>query len=519
MKKLMTLLFSTLALIIAPLKSGVAARAADDNPFPQNYLRLAEDETTMRWKHVNNMQDGAMPGVQTFATENGVDGTLMEREPIIFFNTNPIWNIVDIIDIYVRVTDINGNEFTFCEVEPGLDGQGVFDWYFSYIESGKTLTLERKLLTKISKDQYSYGTYLEGQKAISAADRESILFTWENGGFKQEIVTINTKYDGVSHYALPRIGKTTILNNWYQHMGQQEHGASMIDSSLFQYRSTGINDGYTSVNEATSSSYVQNPNWYLILPLAMTSGLVIDYLAVEAIDIDGNIISPIIDFTEEEDDKISFQVEKRDGEWETPNAVYFPGRNAYYASGLLLEEYVVDESVESNPPVVVMLGNLINRDSIDENRLKQSNRLYINQQKNIHYDFTGDTNCLIVTIPDNVLTAVVKITFAKGIGHNQYVQDPFYINLLDEYGNYGIRGALPLENDPNANASIWDRLRNGFKSLFDFTKFGFTNPLDTIMSVFKIALIVAFAALVIYAGFKIGGLIRVASKKKKVRRR
>jgi len=99
------------------------------------------------------------------------------------------------------------------------------------------------------------------------------------------------------------------------------------------------------------------------------------------------------------------------------------------------------------------------------------------------------------------------------------VLKPFGLNLLDNNGYYGIRGELALDNRLNEELSLWDRFKNRLKNLFDFSSFGFTNPLDTISSIFKIALLVSFAALIIYVGFKIGGLIRVASKKKKVRRR
>lgn len=508
MKKKFILLTIGAGLLFSPLGSkNAVAKASNETPYAANYLRVGSGETNQIWKHVNNMEDGGSPQIQAIATENGYELSEVTKEPIIFFNVNPSWNIVEIHDIYVRVTDTNGNEVDYLTIGDIENNDGIFEW-FAYKEFGQELGIEKEVLTKISEDQYSYATYLEGNKGKDYKAREIDRFTYKNGAFLNTKVNIKTYYPDAIQYLLPRIGRTQVIYDWYQSMGEHtKHSASLLDSSLFRYKTTNINEGFTAANDALNSGPIRNPGWYLILPLSKTSHLNIDYLAVEATDVNGKRISPVIDLRQNGDNTYSFDVIKQDGEWETANAAYFPGNNAYYASKFELKSYELVEDIDENKPVVVSLGNLINKDSIEENNLKQNNPLYLNNVKKVRYEFSGDANCLIVLIPEEVKTALVTITFARGIGYNTKIQDPFYINLLDKDGNYGIRGDLPLENDPNAQ-SFWDKLANGFKSLFDFSQFGFSNPIETITSIFKIILILAITTLLIYLGYKIYRLIK-----------
>lgn len=510
-KNKLLLFFAILTSLSTNFNREIYVKADETNPYVNNYLRIGENETTIRWKHVNNMEEEYTGAVQEFVTANGTTKENLTREPIVFFNANPAWNIKQIDAIYMRVVDSNGKEVSFYEYnqEYELVEQHPYS-YYRKVEPDKN-DLELRTLTKISYDDYTISTYLEGTKQLNKSTYSISRFKYQNGTFVKGVYKWETKYPDMIQYVLPRLGTTNIIRTFYQHMGQQKYGQSMINSSFFPYLTTPIDDGYLTAEEAMNSSAVTNPEYYLILPLAMTSGFKIDYLGIEATDINGNKISPVIDFINEAD-KISFNIEYLNGEWVTPNAVYFPGRNAYTATSFRLENYQIVADSTEETTVITALGNLINRDSIEENNLKQTNLLYPDKTIEVLYQFNGDNNCLIVEIAKNVLSAKVVISFVKSSGYTEAIQAPFYINLIDENGNYGIRGGLPVEVDPN-HKTTWQLFTDGIKSLFDFSKISFDSPINAVTSTFKLVFLTLISVLIVYSIIKLIQFIKIKTKR------
>lgn len=472
----------------------IKANAASDKiPDAANYLRLDGQYTDQAWitKDVGTVYK---EGVRTF-------------NHIVFFNTNPAWNIVSVEHINYEIKLPN-------KTMPDA-GQ---------VSNSQNYHMRIKTDRKYRWFDPTYGvraypTY-DVYPFTKASDSEQ--FIAEGKIIKQTPVGYSHWY--ITHYEFnfPQLGKTQNIKELFQTARDARENLDDYVIYFGQNDRKGF-DTYTSMINEFGSNY----EYYLILPIESSNKVTVNYLSLTATDVNGNIISDDAGIGEAQidtntgDEFFTFDVVKNDGLMETNTAFYFPRSNRYKLTGLKVTNYS-DNNEEQDYAVVFYAGNVIGKTSLKD---VADNVKYVATLKNdgnylqLNYLFNGDNNCILFDIAEEIVSATITVRFVELNTDQGEVLKPFGLNLLDNNGYYGIRGELALDNRLNEELSLWDRFKNRLKNLFDFSSFGFTNPLDTISSIFKIALLVSFAALIIYVGFKIGGLIRVASKKKKVRRR
>ncbi len=504
------LLFLTLiAATIAPraLTSAPLGAKASDNPFNQYYLRIAADETSEAWVQQTSLVSSSFENqVRDFF---GLGNSNL-KSPVIFFNLNPASNIRTLNKVYFELKDgVTGKQILFIDYEQSRENylnrtdDKPFEDYLVYenrnyvgtdtlhtlhhYENRYTNMLPFVMDTSISIEEYSYNN--DSQNFYLSQERQE----------PYRIIGYESIWKDRVNYKLPALGEKSILSKYYNLIGQHPHSASLLDSSFYEYGNTSVNNGYTSFQGTTSSSLTSkwgNDDFthYLILPLSTTTNVEVNYLAIEGYDADGNLISPEIQF---ETDSVGtyFEFEKLNNEWTTPNAAYFPGNNRYTVTNVLLSEYHNTSSTFN--PVVFSLGNLVgNTEMIELDDLTRTEVLVPGQLVNLAYTFAGDANCVVVDVPNSVDVAKVKVYFMENETGVTTI-DPFYIILLDENGNYGVAGKLPLDNDPTGNWFTRWLSNLGFN-----LDFGVTDLLTY-------ALIAAGALLIVVILVKVGGAPKV----------
>ena len=484
----------------------VSAEEADvDNPFISNFLRIGADETAQGWILQNSWANLDSRYSDIIADTLGT-ATVSNKAPIIFFNLNSASGIVKINRVYFEIRDVTtGQNIQYID----------FDSTYTNFENGVD-DVVLKTDSSLGVDDRHVINYREniGLRINPVITTHEIDFNISNETFIENAISeeqfgpgviLSTPSD-IYQVGFPSLGKVSYINNLYQFIGQIDRDANqMLNSTIYQYGQSKINDGFTSYTSMQSNIW-GNASYthYIILPLCSTTNIAITYLAVEGETADGTIIQPTIDF-ETDTGGTYFEISKLDGEWLTSNAVYFPGNSAYNLISATLTSYTVNNDYE---PVIIACGDLIGADNLllTYDRLKYSSPLVLNETKLIGYVFNGDNNAMVIDIPLAVSAASIKIYFEE-LESNVNVDDPFFINLKDEYGNLGIAGALPEDEIP-VTESWWDKLMSGFNKFF-----GVDNPVDALIKSGQLVLILIVGVFLIYAIIKIIPLIKFKKKK------
>lgn len=399
----------------------VAARAdtGDIIPDAANYLRLGPDEAKPLW-------------IQA-------DENLGERHPIIFFNTNSAWQIKQINKIYYQVDSP--------------------DWTMP-ISSSINHTVDYSFNVRRARQWYiGLGPTLSGQSGIFV---DWQYYDWNGNSFDTSSDTKFIQPDLFTsparrqyEFTIPELGKTTTLTSLYSLTGEIEEDTDLNKSLIYRYKNS--SSGFENY-EDVESFFESRFEYYLILPLTTTTQVTIDYLALEAVDIYGNVISADSNIYEKTDGTFGFDIKKVSGTLTTNSAFFFPGSNKYKLVGITLENYADNDS-EKDYDVILYAGNLIGqKEIIDTDVLTFSTVIPRNTEKQLSYLFNGDNNSILVDIPSEVTNATIKVHYADLHPEDSDTLEPFGMNLIDNNGNYGIRGALPEENEPTQ--SLWDKFIN-----------------------------------------------------------
>ena len=126
----------------------------------------------------------------------------------------------------------------------------------------------------------------------------------------------------------------------------------------------------------------------------------------------------------------------------------------------------------------------------------------------MYYLFNGDNNSALIDIPASITDVKVRVTFGKHDENSSSGMLPFGMNLLDNNGNYGIKGATPPVYPPDSgNKSFWDWL----KGLFTFKGINYFDKFTNIIQVGAVVLLTAFLLLGL---FKLLGFIGMFFRKK-----
>ncbi|MDY0385466.1 hypothetical protein [Trichlorobacter sp.] len=487
---------------IAPVS---AEEAAADNPFISNYLRIGADETAPGWILQNTWAN--LDSRFSDIIENTLgDATVTSKAPIIFFNLNSASGIVKINRVYFEIRDITtGQSVQFIDYDlTNANFENSIDEVV--LKTDSSLGIEDRHVIN-----YRENIGLRINPLITTHD---IAYDEVNEGF-YEVATseeqlgpgvITNDPSDIYQIKIPSLGKTSTINKLYQYIGQIDRDAEqMLNSTIFLYGKSKINDGFTSYTSMQSNIWGNAAyTHYIILPMCSTNNIAITYLAVEGENADGTIIQPTIDFATDTGGTY-FEISKLDGEWTTSNAVYFPGNSAYNLISATLTSYTI---IGDYDPVIIACGDLIGAENLllTYDRLKYSAPLVLNETKPIGYIFNGDNNAMVIDIPLAVSAATIKIYF-EALETNIDVDDPFFINLKDENGNLGIAGELPATEVPE-NESWWDKLMSNFNSFF-----GVDNPIDALIKSGQMVLILIVGAFLIFAIIKLIPLLKIKKKK------
>ncbi|MDY0278365.1 MAG: hypothetical protein RBQ97_09820 [Acholeplasma sp.] len=514
MKKIFTFILLVLSLVFGMFNPSVLKAEAEDvnlrdlvayNPTLQNYVLLDEDSTKAGW-------------IQTDTYENNT-----VKNPIIFFNLNPATNFETVTKIFFTVNQ-----------DSGLGSASLFENEIVDEVGNVVTTIEFK--NSVSFDEMHEITFYENYKTHYGVTHVPGGYS----GLKQEFhkeyqlnlmseaYELTDDYEkseiGGSfwktysknqfHFKLPELGKIDYLRKFYSYVDlkEPEYGPSMRDSFIYEYKNDPVNNGYASWSSLSSmldSSYTH----YLVLPIKYTEGFNVTYLAVEGYDTNGNFISPIpvveegevVDPGTNNPETLNYvSLSKTNNTWNTSNAMFFPGNNVYKLRYIELTsvQYVVGTV---NYSMKAYVGNLLTKDevSIDATNL---NKVYIlaSGVNTASYIFIGSSNTLIIDANENVLSFTAKVYY-EIVSDIPTLQSPIMINLVDENGNPGIAGLLPLEENPD-QGNWWDWLND---------LFGLNINLSDPLTLVKLFLALAFGILVFYVLYKLITLLSFAFPKRR----
>jgi hypothetical protein len=393
---------------------GVNALTGDIIPDAANYLRLSEEEA---------------PGVWIQNDEN-----TGERQPIIFFNTNPSWNIVDIESIKYQ--------FRGPEMLQPVTGEVNKDVDYSFVARR-----DRKWwigsIVQTFNVEWNYYEYERDSDYFNSTGPTTVeeMAPWGSSPARK-------KY----RFTIPEMGKTGIVRKLFN-LGNEIDYRDINQSILYQYKNSA--DGYAAYQDLINY-YSSSFEYYLILPLTTTSQVSIDYLALNAIDVNGNHITSESNNYENNDGSFGFNVIKTNNSLTTNSAFFFPGSNQYRLTGVVMTNYS-DNDDTKDYSVVLYAGNLVHqKEIIDTDVLSFSTTIPIENEKLISYLFNGDNNSILIDIPNEVINCNISIRYEKTDEFIEGTMDPFGMNLLDNNGYYGIAGSLPEETDPN-DTNWWNK--------------------------------------------------------------
>ncbi len=428
-KKLVIIAAAVLAAAL-PLFSNspivVTADEGDNIPDAANYLRLEGQYTDVAW-------------ISGISRERANDDQV--RYPIVFFNTNPAWQIQSIEHI---------------NFEAKLDGRTQSDFgTVSYNEPFQVnLRQNRQLhvgVPSLEKKYLVQNNYdLDSNHFVTV--RNETFFEDVSGWFY---------YREHYNFSINELGKTQMLKDMFNMAGELK--PNLNEYLLWRYKTSSTAWSYY---QDMTRDFGSNYEYFLILPFETTTNATITYLSLMATDIYGNTITDDAQVYETGENSWAFEIKKVAGNLITHSAFYFPGSNRYRMTGVLMEDYA-DESETKDYQVRLYAGNLIGKTAIDAIResISYSTQLIPDEEKLLSYLFNGDNNSILVDIPDEITDVTVTIRYVKENTELEPIADPFGLNLLDNNGNYGIAGELPLEDDPATGWNLWDWL----KSIFAFT--------------------------------------------------
>lgn len=419
--KLATVLLAISAGIGAGPSHIIDARAAEGDKIPaaENYLRIGDKDTGKFW-----IQKDEMTG---------------DKQPIIFFNDNPDWNISRIEKIYFRFRD--GDDVAYND-----DVVQYTEDYQFLVRRGRQLWLggagfpeTSTTYSYVPSNQEPYDVGLFNQSGPVTNYLEYPIFS----------SPAKRKY----YFNIPEMGFTTTIMDLFNLGG--EIGDSNVRQS-FIYEAKDTKDGFPYYQDLVNK-YKSDFKYYLILPFTTTSNITIDYLALEAIDGSGNRITSETGAQEQPDSSFIFNVTKINGHMTTTNsAFYFPGSLQYRLIGVVMTSYSDnDQSKDYNP--VLYCGDLVGKNEETATQYLTFSRVIpLENELELHYDFQGNNNGVLINIPSEVISCNIAIRYEKTSHYVEGTLDPFSLNLIGEDGNFGIVGGLPEETDPNST-NWWNK--------------------------------------------------------------
>lgn len=449
-------------------KAPISAKAAGDKiPDAGNYLRLSGDDTDQCWI---TKEIGTSKG-------HGV----VKFNHIVFFNSNPAWNIESIQHINYEIKRSDKTQPASGQVD---NSRG----YKLLIKD------ERKIYPLgTGNNRYFYDVY-DYKK-----NNDSSSFNKVN---EERLVIPNRTYAWyVKHYnfVFPEMGKTKNIRDLYQITAQVKPGLQNYLLYLYQ------NDNSFKTYYSIFSEFGSNYEYYLILPIESSIGVTVNYLSLTATDINGNVITDDAGVGDAEidpetgDSFYTISVIKTNSQMETATAFYFPGSNRYKLTGVKLNSYN-DNDEEKDYDIMFYAGNVIGKKTLKD--IADSVTYITTLKRNgtytlLNYTFNGDNNCVLLDIPNKVVDMKATIRFEKLNEDQGEVLMPFALNLLDENGNYGIEGALAADNKPRTLSKFWQWL----KDLFNFG--GERSPLQ----IFRQFMLIALSVVLLIALIKVISLI------------
>jgi hypothetical protein len=436
---------------------------ANDDPIvePSNYLNLGAADTDAAWITKQN-------------PERPKDSPQV-RNPIIFFNANPKYQIDHIKHINYRVKDVEKNKAYHGTVSYDETFTSIFyterRWLPSPVPS-------RWPITTI-KYEYHDNSFVKTSEVDSISDAAYAAYTKN------------------IHVSYPEMGKTSVeIKALFSLLGQIDE--NIPKRVLWEHKTS--KEGYKNYNAFNVDKGSPNFKYYLILPLESTNGVVVDYLSLEAYDVNGNLITDVIDIEQDDNfdpnpndpnstplqDVYKFLFIKEEGKLKTSPAVYFPGSNKFKLVGIEISVY--QKKDDKNYPVYLFAGDLVGKKTMDLKDGVSKEWKFVGLEKRYTtYEFQGTNNSLLIDIPIEVTDITYIIYYQKiNIVEGENLT-PFAFNLTDNEGNFGVRGETPLDDDPNKRKSFWE----WFKDLFSFDKdVGIFGSLKNILGTLLISLIV-----------------------------
>ena len=508
----------------------LATQNMPEAALAENLLVLEGKHTSQAWIRNEFNRDGSrFMGYSLNEGRYFVDGSpykikygleqkyIGRRNPIIFFNFNPKYDVSSIEEIYFEIEykEDGGTNYYSHDFEFNYTSRSDNSKYISSVNFS-----DLKVLNSVKASDMHTMHFIEGNNHLFEATRTVNVneYTFNADGnytlnkYKEKKL-VRKINDFV--FKLPSIGSIEVLRNFYELTGSIEtYGSSIQDSSIFDYYNTNDNGGYTTYSNLKSGKLMNREySHYLILPIGKANELSITYLSAKIRLEDGTLIDPKIPFLDVYEDgvlipnKKAFKFKKMDGDWITNNAVYFPGDRYYKANAAKITQY--NASVDNPEPVILSTGKLHNEGWIEYANLRNSNVLKQNEKVDLYYEFRSNANGLIIDIPDEVTDIEVLFIFEiNPYDLNYEAGDPFFINLTDENGNLGIRGKLPEDSDPTRR-TLWDRIKGFFANVFG--KNGSLNALGTAL---KIVGIVLAAIILLYVILKVINLVTLIIKAK-----
>lgn len=430
MKKtiLTTLLLGSL-IFLAPKERLTATSAASDKlPDAGNYLRLEGQYTDPAWIS-NDLGTVYNQGVRKF-------------NHIVFFNSNPAWNISSIQSINYEVKED-------AKTQPTTGQVSNSNFYHMSVKANRKFTGGDTGYTNFFYEKESdAGSFQKTNEVKNVTDTMPLFYYLNHYYFK-----------------FPEMGKTQNIKDLFQTAGDAR--LDLNKYLIHQYKN--LRTGFETYN-AMIKEFGSNYEYYLILPIETAEKVTVNYLSLTATDINGNIITDdagIGDGTvdpESGETFYTFPVTKTNGTMRTSTAFYFPGSNRYKLTGVKMTGYK-DNNTEKDFDVMFYAGNLIGKntlkdvvDSVVYIATLENKSTYLN----LNYTFNGDNNCILIDFPAEVSDASVTVRFIELNTDQGGVLKPFALNLLDNNGNYGIKGELALDKSPNAFRSLLDYLKNLF---------------------------------------------------------
>lgn len=340
-----------LGTMTSSFREPIRAEAINSNEYSdkiQNYLNIEEDQTIRGWIQKDSWSGRDSATYYELDTNPDVNiliSNKAERSPIIFFDLNNNTGIQEITAVYFKITDNKtGKTATF------VDYEGYYHNCLKEVDKGvsekdalRNVEFEERIESKVSVDDRHIMRFREQVVYHFRGYTQTYQYydyvqVGNSGNFSflgEKKVSRGGGTDGhyVYEIAIPRLGRVnSVLQNFYDTFSQVNHGDSIRDSFIYNHLTTPVNKGFKTLNSLkTDLLSGANYSHYLILPITETSEYVIDYLAVEGIDKDGNVISPHIEVTESNDSQglNYFEIGKEDSNWTSTNAVFFPGNNLY----------------------------------------------------------------------------------------------------------------------------------------------------------------------------------------------